>query len=133
MTAILGIDTVSFLTGFSVDLETLADVENDFLGFDHTILGERVAANWGFPEAIKASIRYHHASESYEGEQIDIVRCVDVANLICTLKGVSSVGFKLVKISPSALIGLSLSREDITVIADDLDQELAASTSLFQI
>ena len=113
--------------------KTLAETERSYLGFDHTALGERLATNWGFPEATKASIRHHHASVSYRGEQIDIVRCVEVANLICTLKGIPSVGLKLVKISQPALTGLSLTREDITVLADDLDQELAASAGLFQI
>jgi len=56
-----------------------------------------------------------------------------VANVICTLKGVPSVGLKLVKISQPALTGLALMREDITVLADDLDRELAANASLFHI
>ncbi len=113
--------------------KTLTEVERAHLGFDHTVLGEKVAANWGFPEATKASIRYHHASVSYRGEQLDIVRCVEVANLLCTLKGIPSMGLKLVKISKPALQGLSLTREDLKVLADDLDQEFAASASLFQI
>lgn len=113
--------------------KTLAETERSYLGFDHTALGEKVAANWGFPEATKASIRYHHASVSYKGEQIDIVRCVEVANLICTLKGIPSVGLKLVEISRPALAGLSLTKEDITVLVTDLDQELATNASLFQV
>ncbi len=113
--------------------KTLAEVERSHLGFDHTALGDKVAASWGFPEATKASIRHHHASASYRGEQADVVRCVEVANLVCTLKGIPSVGLKLVKISQPALTGLSLTREDITVLAADLDQELAASSNLFQI
>jgi HD-like signal output (HDOD) protein len=113
--------------------KTLAEIERTHLGFDHNALGERVAANWGFPEATKASIRHHHASAGYQGEYIDIVRCVEVANLLCTLKGIPSVGLKLVKISRPALRGLSLTREDITVLANDLDQEFAASAGLFHI
>ncbi|MHB8863294.1 MAG: HDOD domain-containing protein [Pirellulaceae bacterium] len=112
---------------------TLAEVERSHLGFDHTTLGEKVASIWRFPEAAKASIRHHHASVGYRGAHSDIVRCVEVANLICTLKGIPSVGLKLVKISQPALAGLSLTREDITVLAADLDQEIAAGASLFQI
>jgi putative nucleotidyltransferase with HDIG domain len=114
-------------------VKTLAEAEYSQFGFDHTTLGERVAANWQFPEATKAAIRYHHTSIVYRGEHINIVRCVEVANLICTLKGIPSVGIKLLKISQPALAGLSLTGEDIKVLADDLDQELAASASLFQI
>ncbi|MFO7903487.1 MAG: HDOD domain-containing protein [Planctomycetota bacterium] len=111
----------------------LATAERGILGFDHTVLGAKVAANWGFPEATKASIRYHHGSVAYRGEHIDIVRCVEMANLLCTLKGISSVGLKLVRISQPALTGLALTREDITVLAGDLDQELSASANLFEI
>lgn len=112
---------------------TLAEAERNHLGFDHTVLGERIATKWRFPDAVKASIRHHHAATLYRGEQSATVRCVEAANLICTLKGIPSVGLKLVKISQPLLTELSLTREDITVLVTDLDQELAASASLFQI
>ena len=113
--------------------KTLAETEHAQLGFDHTRLGAQIAESWGFPEAIKAAIRYHHASTDYRGDQIDIVRCVEAANLICTLKGITSVGLKLVKFSRPAIAGLGLSKEDIAVLAEDLDRELASNASLFQI
>ena len=53
-------------------------------GFDHASLGARVAGNWRFSETVKAAIGYHHNSVDYRGEAIMIVRCVEVANLICT-------------------------------------------------
>lgn len=118
----------------SLDNSTsLTTVERSVLGFDHTVLGARVAVKWGFPEATKASIRHHHGSVSYRGDQIDIVQCVEIANLLCTLKGIPSVGLKLIKVSQAALKGLGLTREDITVLATDLDQELSASAYLFEI
>ncbi len=111
--------------------QTLTAVEMRELGFDHTQLGEQVAKAWNFPESTVAAIRYHHASVSYRGEAIDIVRCVEVANLLCTLTGASSVGMKLVRVSQPALTGLSLTREDIAVLAADLKEELAQNASLF--
>ncbi len=111
--------------------QTLAAVESKTLGFDHAQLGERVAKAWNFPESIVASIRYHHMSASYRGDAIDIVRCVEVANLLCTLMGASSVGMKLVRISQPALTGLSLTRDDIAVLSTDLKEELARNASLF--
>jgi len=113
--------------------ETLADNERACLGFDHALLGEKVAETWGFPEVIKAAIRHHHASLNYQGDGIAVVRCVEVANLICTLKGIPSVGLKLVRFSQPALTGLSLSKEDIAVLAEDLDHELAQNAGLFQL
>jgi putative nucleotidyltransferase with HDIG domain len=113
--------------------KTLCDNERAVLSYDHTALGEQVAESWGFPEAVRAAIRYHHASMNYRGEDIDIVRCVEVGNLICTLKGISSVGVKLVRASSPALQGLSLGKEDIAVLAEDLDHELAQNATLFSL
>ena len=112
--------------------QTLAETERSRLGFDHTSLGAKVAATWGFPDVARAAIRYHHVSKNYRGEDLDIVRCVEVANLICTLKGIPSVGMKLVRFSAEAVSGLALTREDIAVLAEDLDRELAQNASLFQ-
>lgn len=115
------------------ETKTLTDVERSRLGFDHTTLGDRVADKWGFPAATKASIHYHHASINCRGEHINTVRCVEVANLICTLKGISSVGHKIVKFSKPVLAALSLTKEDILVLAKDLDQELVAGASIIHI
>ncbi len=111
--------------------QTLTAVERREIGFDHTQLGERVARSWNFPESVVAAIRYHHASVSYRGEAIDVVRCVEVANLLCTLTGAPSVGMKLVRISQPALAGLSITRDDIAVLAADLKEELAQNAFLF--
>ncbi len=112
---------------------TLARTEREHLGFDHTTLGERVACKWRFPEGIRAAIRHHHASADYRGEHINAVRCVEVANLLCTAQGVPSVGVKLVTFSQPAIDGLSLSRDDILVISKNLSQELADNSNLFNI
>lgn len=109
----------------------LVEVERTIYGFDHTEAGERVAASWKFPEAARDSIRYHHRAGDYRGEHGVIVRCVELANGICTLKGISSVGVKLARVSPTTLSSLGLSREDLLVLANDLDAELARSADLF--
>ena len=111
--------------------KTLAETERACLGFDHTILGERVAEEWKFPEPVKIAIRYHHNPVSYRGSSINLLRCVEVANLICTLKGISSVGMKLVPVCGPAISGLGLTRDDIAVLAEDLDGEIQRNASLF--
>ena len=113
--------------------KTLVQVEREHVGFDHAMLGERVAQNWGFPDAAKAAIRHHHASVRYRGNEIDVVRCVEVANLLCTLKGFSSVGLKLVPLSRPAIAGLRLTKEDIAILIEDLDGEIELNAGLFQI
>lgn len=112
---------------------TLAEIERSHLGFDHAALGAQVGQLWGFPEAVTAAVRYHHMSVNYRGDHIDTVRCVEVANLICTLKGITSVGLALVKYSGPAVAGLSLTRDDLARLMEDLDQELRSNAAMLRI
>ncbi len=72
-------------------------------------------------------------SVNYRGDAVKVVRCVEVANLVCTLKGISSVGLPLVKCSRPTLAALSLSPNSIASLATDLDEELADNASLLHI
>jgi putative nucleotidyltransferase with HDIG domain len=115
------------------DSTTLVEAERNRLGFDHARLGAKVAENWRFSETVNAAIGYHHNSVDYRGKEIMIVRCVEVANLICTLKGCSSVGRKLIRVSQAALSALSLTREHLSVLVHDVGGELAKNAALFNI
>lgn len=108
-------------------------LEREYLGFDHTELGEKVAETWHFPDMVRSVIRRHHSSASYTGEHLRAVRCVEVANIICTAKGLTSIGLKWVPFSRSAIEGLSLTRDDIQVLAGRLDEELRDNSALFDI
>lgn len=111
----------------------LCEVERATIGFDHTQLGKAIAENWKFPAVVTASIRWHHSSESYTADGADVVRCVEIANVICTLKGISSVGHKLVRPPLAAVRAFDMCKEDLVVIARDMDPELAQNRSLFEI
>jgi len=111
----------------------LCHTEFNRLGWNHTQLGEKVAESWRFPDPVKDAIRHHHGPASYSGDHLDVVRCVEIANLICTLKGISAVGEKLVGFSREAFDGLSLHREDIQVLAESFDEEFSTNAVLFDI
>jgi HD-like signal output (HDOD) protein len=111
--------------------KTLSESEHEHFGFDHGQLGERIAELWKFPQAAQAAIAHHHASNGCRGEHTAVVRCVEVANLICTLKGMSSVGLNLLRSSRAVLDAMSLSKEDVEVLASDLDHELELHSNLF--
>lgn len=113
--------------------KTLCEIEREHLGFDHTMLGERLAQSWRFPEPMQAAIRQHHTSTAYHGEHVSLVRCVEVANLLCSLKSFSSVGVPLVKVSQTAMNGLSLTKQDLLVLSEDMERELRQNSSLFQL
>jgi putative nucleotidyltransferase with HDIG domain len=111
----------------------LAAVEREVIGFDHTTLAQRMARNWKFPDQVAAAIRYHHGASQYRGEHLDVVRCVEAANIICSLKGITSVGANLVAFSAETFAALSLAKEDIVVLAGDLDREIEANQNLFHV
>jgi putative nucleotidyltransferase with HDIG domain len=112
---------------------TLLEVERTHLGFDHCMLGAAVADAWHFPAPVRAAIRFHHASHGYREDDSAIVRCVEIANVICTLKGITSVGKRLVKPPLETFQAMGFQKEDIFILATDLDQEFALSESLFEL
>jgi HD-like signal output (HDOD) protein len=103
------------------------------MGFDHTTLAGTVTKNWGFPDTVTDVVRFHHASAGYQGPHLQVARFVAVANFICSVKGISSVGVNLVQFPRDAVEGLSLTKEDVVVLATDLDHEMSANESLFQL
>jgi HD-like signal output (HDOD) protein len=113
--------------------KTLTEREREFLGFDHTTLGERVAELWHFPAVARAVIRFHHMSGNCRTADAPVVHCVELANVICTLKGISSVGTKLVRPPMDALKALNMGKADIKVLAEDLERELELNDSLFEL
>lgn len=112
---------------------TLSASEQEWLGFDHCSLGERIAEAWGFPPTVRAAIGFHHASQLYAGENADIVSCVEIANVICTLKGITSVGRHLVEPPLDASQGLGFQKGDFVILATDLDRELELNENLFEL
>jgi HD-like signal output (HDOD) protein len=112
---------------------TLCDAERRYLGFDHTTLAEAITKNWSFPDTVVAAVRFHHGSANYRGPHVQVVHCVEIANFICSIKGISSVGINLVHFPREAIERLSLTKEDVVVLATDLDREVSANESLFQL
>ncbi len=89
------------------------------------MLGSRVADSWKLPEAIKHVTRYHHDTvRGYTGPHAKILSCVELANVLCTLKGIGSTDLKLIELSPQVLKHLLLDQNDLRVLAEDMDHEL---------
>lgn len=114
------------------EMESLSQAERQRLGFDHTILAEKVTKSWGFPETVSAAVRYHHDSTRYKGEHLRVVQCVEVADMICELQQITSVGTRFVRLPKAAVEDLSLGKEDIVVLAQDLGRELELNQDLLQ-
>lgn len=105
--------------------------ERQRLGFAHTDLGAAVAQAWRLPDMVIETIRHHHSSINYAGEYIDAIRCVEVANMLCTYKGIPSVGVDLLRPAVTAVNALQLSKPDLEALLSDLDDELRRCDELF--
>lgn len=111
----------------------LCMAERRYLGFDHCALGAAVGDQWRFPAAVRATIQHHHDSTRYHGDFRSIVHSVEIANVVCTLKGISSVGKRLIKPPLHAFQAMGYTKDDILILARDLDDELERSESLFEL
>lgn len=112
----------------------LCPIEREQLGFDHAQFGARVAEQWRFPPIILAAIRYHHASERCSDESRPIAQAVEIANFLCASKGIRSIGASHVGFPDvSTLNALSVDRQGLKVLYDDMDGELAKAHTLINI
>lgn len=113
--------------------KTLPETELETIGYTHGQLGYLVGRRWRLPSVVLAAVRFHHEPQLCTGTDAAVVHCVAIANLICTLKDISSVGMKIVRLVPQTLSVLELSKEDLRVLGEDLDLELALHQNLFEI
>jgi putative nucleotidyltransferase with HDIG domain len=113
--------------------KTLIDAEREHFDFDHTELGAHVAARWHFPDLIQDAIRHHHDSSKVSAEHHKLPVCyIELANLICSVRGMPSVGINLLKPSEATNTALGLTSEDILTLSRDLDQQCALYEQLFR-
>ena len=82
--------------------------------------------------AIIDAMQYHHGSLLYKGPHMETIRCVEVADYICSLKGIGSVGIHLSAFPRDSILALALGKTDLVVIAEDLDREIHDNQSVFQ-
>lgn len=109
----------------------LEEAERGELGYTHMELGGVVAEQWRFPELVTGAIRHHHHAVVPADEHQQAIRCIQVANTVCTLKNISSVGLNLLKPPVDATVGLHLLKPDIEALVVDLDEELQRQSMLF--
>jgi HD-like signal output (HDOD) protein len=111
----------------------LPAIECRHLGFDHCTLGEWMARQWKLPGGVIDAIRWHHDAATYRGQYLDTVQCVQLANYLCSAKGFSAVGLHLVEFPRGVILAMGLQKEDLLVLAEDLDRELDSNSALFHL
>ncbi|MBN2477490.1 MAG: HDOD domain-containing protein [Pirellulales bacterium] len=109
----------------------VCQVETRLLGFDHAALGEYVAVKWNLPPQLTAAIGHHHAPEKYDGPHRWVVDIVAVANCLCHLKNLTSLGVRQAQPPPARLFAeLGLQKQQLTLIFEQLDEVLQTADGL---
>ncbi len=106
--------------------------EKDVFGFDHAELGSTLAEQWRFPDFIVQRIRYHHAPHECGPQDQVMVSVIALADFLCHQKGLSAVSVKYQpRLRSDVLATLGLTRNDVRVLWEDMDQEISAARELF--
>jgi len=113
--------------------EPLSSIEQKHLGFDHCTLGKAVGSDWKFPSVVIESVAHHHDSSKATEAHRAVVRFVEVANSIVSLRGMTSVGVQRVRFPKEVFLEMGLTKDDVLVLAADLDREMAGNASLFEL
>ncbi|TWU12934.1 phosphodiesterase [Symmachiella macrocystis] len=108
--------------------------ERRILGFDHTQLGSEVSQRWGFPTSVLQTIKYHHDTSRCDPEVRPIAQAVEVANFFCTKKNITAMGLMNIPApAGETFAALSIGRNELKVLFQDLDIELEKSRDLYEL
>ncbi len=96
------------------------EAENRVLGFNHAVIGSRVARKWQLPAEIVEAIAFHHNPAGAEKNPL-LTACVHVSEALCTSMGLGGgLDGMLYPISKNAIELLGLGGQDIEDIAYEL-------------
>jgi putative nucleotidyltransferase with HDIG domain len=69
----------------------IREAEEELLGFDHAMVGGRVADKWNLPPALIKVIRFHH-NPPQANESMRMVAIVHLADVLCRAVGIGNGG-----------------------------------------
>jgi putative nucleotidyltransferase with HDIG domain len=114
--------------------KTTPQIEFEIIGFDHTQVGAEVAEKWRFPPSVVDAMKYHHNANLCQTPNRSLVAVVEVSNVLCTLKGITSMGIQNLATPRSETFQtLGVDRHDLKVMWDDVEASLEQSRVLIEI
>lgn len=118
----------------STQVDNFLVIENEFLGTDHTKVGEAMAKKWKFPESLQQVIRYHHDPMQAKEEFRALCAVVHVADLLAMMSG-AGTGFDGLAygIDEEVKKWVPLERETIPKLIFNIDLEYLATKKKFNI
>ena len=110
----------------------LPEAERDLLGVDHTVLGRRLAQQWGLPEVFQNVIWLHHQSQVPEGARPGVgslAQVVRLADLLARQYGYGYYASEQIRENPAeAAERLGLSGVQAEHIGQQLDMAMDMNT-----
>lgn len=96
------------------------DAENEVLGFNHAMVGAKIAEKWNLPPELVDAIAYHHTPEKSEVNK-NLTAIVHVADAICVSMGIGiGIDGMLYPLSEQALKQVALNEGDIDMVVSQL-------------
>jgi putative nucleotidyltransferase with HDIG domain len=107
-------------------------VEQAILGTDHADMGRQLALRWRFPDAIAQAVGGHH-QPSQRRDPGKLGRVLHVADVIAYSKHVGYASGVTATPDLDGFKSLGLSRNDVVVLFEDLDEDLQKAKAFFEI
>lgn len=112
---------------YAADEPGLCRCERDLMGFDHGVVGVRLAQKWGLPRVLQECIQFHHDPGEAKDYPLEVAT-IHLADTIAVLAEIGSTDlWDGPAISPSALRALKL---DEAVLAEIVLQTQESSQDL---
>ncbi|MDR1616797.1 MAG: HDOD domain-containing protein [Syntrophomonadaceae bacterium] len=104
---------------------TFSEAEDMVLGFNHSVVGGKIAAKWKLPDNLVEAIEFHHSPENAEIDSV-LVAIVHISDAVCVSMGIGlGIDGLLYKIYPEALERLNLDDLKIEEIMAELSDLFA--------
>ncbi len=102
----------------------LYKAESEIFGMNHADVGGIIVDNWKLGNEIRDAVLFHHTPLSYEGEHMDLLYTVSMANYFANLSEIGFAGDRYPeKLSPDISDYLQMS---ITYIEDEMEEQVKA-------
>lgn len=101
-----------------------SQAEEEIIGFNHALVGSKVAENWNLPPELVEAIAFHHSPELAKIDST-LTSIVHVADFICVTMGIGiGADGLLYPLSPQAVNSLGLGEQDIYQLISQLSDLL---------
>ena len=105
------------------------DAENEVLGFNHAMIGSKLAEKWNLPPELVEAIAYHHNPEKAQVNK-NITAIFHVADAVCMAMGIGiGIDGMLYPFSEQAMKLIDLNESDIDSVISQLTDAFADQQS----